>query len=250
MTSKSSSHNARIVRSAADGSGATGATEPLDDVGMLIPTGVDEHGGRRSVARRQHPRLVAAPRSDRARARTWPWTPPGRLRLYGQMMPIRSGVAASARRARVTARSSRLVTTVPFALGRRDRAAEGLVVARPVRLIRCHCSGARRISSSSSWARSWVTRVTSSRSRPCRSVSRGGLTYAVAPVALEVDRGRQERRPGSQGQKGGPARQRGPLAEELDLDAGAREVTVAQEAHDLPRQDRRAAIRSRLAARA
>ena len=84
-----------------------------------------------------------------------------------------------------------------------------------------------------------MTRATSSRKRPRRSVSRAGLHVAVAPVALEVDRGRQERRPGSQGQKGGPARQCGPLAEELDLDPGSREITVAQEAHDLARQDRR-----------
>ena len=41
---------------------------------------------------------------------------------------------------------------------------------------RCHCSGARRIRSSRAWARSWVTRWTSSRSRPCRVVSRAGST--------------------------------------------------------------------------
>ena len=43
----------------ADGSGASGATEPLAAVGMLLPRGVTPAVGRRAVARAEHPDLVA-----------------------------------------------------------------------------------------------------------------------------------------------------------------------------------------------
>jgi hypothetical protein len=42
----------------------------------------------------------------------------------------------------------------------------------------CHCSGARRIKPSSSRATNWVTRVTSSRSRPSRTARMGGVITA------------------------------------------------------------------------
>jgi hypothetical protein len=44
-TSNSSSLRARIVRSAADGSGASGAIEPFADVGRLLPSGVTNGSG-------------------------------------------------------------------------------------------------------------------------------------------------------------------------------------------------------------
>ena len=59
--SNSSSRRARMVRSVPARSGATGAIDPLAAVGMLLPSGRDEQLGRRAVARRQHPGLVAEP---------------------------------------------------------------------------------------------------------------------------------------------------------------------------------------------
>ncbi len=48
-----------MVRSWAAGSGASGATEPLAAAGTLLPSGVTHGVGRRSVAGRQDPGLVA-----------------------------------------------------------------------------------------------------------------------------------------------------------------------------------------------
>ena len=86
-TSKPSSRMARIVRSWADGSGATGATEPLAAVGTLTPSGVTPaSGGTPSAGASTR---VGCPLVRRARASesTWPWTPPGMVTLYGQRMP-------------------------------------------------------------------------------------------------------------------------------------------------------------------
>ena len=44
-TSKASSASARMVRSAHDGSGASGATEPLAAVGMVLPSGMTNSSG-------------------------------------------------------------------------------------------------------------------------------------------------------------------------------------------------------------
>ena len=49
------------MRSAADGSGASGAIDPLAAVGRLLPSGVTNALGRRAVARPEDPRLVALP---------------------------------------------------------------------------------------------------------------------------------------------------------------------------------------------
>ena len=92
MTSNSSSHRARIVLSAHDTSGASGATEPLTAVGMLWPRGVIPASGgtpsQGASTRTRWPRR----RSARARPSTWDWTPPGIVRLYGQTIPMRTGL--------------------------------------------------------------------------------------------------------------------------------------------------------------
>ena len=62
-------------------SGATGATEPFDAVGRLLPSGVtNSSGGGPSHGAST---LVSYPRRRmlRARASTWPCTPPGMVRL-------------------------------------------------------------------------------------------------------------------------------------------------------------------------
>jgi len=80
-TSKSSSHTARITRSCADRSGASGATEPLVANGMDAPNGVTPGSGggpsHGANTRTSWPRR----RSALARPSTWPCTPPGTLRL-------------------------------------------------------------------------------------------------------------------------------------------------------------------------
>ena len=79
--SNASSLSALIVRSAAEASGAIGATEPLAAVGRLLPSGVtkDSGGGpsHGPSTRASWPRR----RSSRARPSTWPCTPPGTVRL-------------------------------------------------------------------------------------------------------------------------------------------------------------------------
>ena len=80
-TSKSSSQRARIVRSWAAGSGASGATEPLAAAGTLLPSGVTQASGGGPS---QGPSTrVSWPRVRRARPSpsTCPWTPPGIERL-------------------------------------------------------------------------------------------------------------------------------------------------------------------------
>ena len=70
-----------MVRSCAEMSGAIGAIEPFDAVGTLLPSGVTNSSGggpsHGASTRVSWPRR----RSARARASTWPWTPPGMLRL-------------------------------------------------------------------------------------------------------------------------------------------------------------------------
>jgi hypothetical protein len=70
-----------MVRSWAAGSGASGANEPLDAVGTLLPSGVTpasgggpSHGARTRVSK-------PSVRNTRARPSTWAWTPPGTVRL-------------------------------------------------------------------------------------------------------------------------------------------------------------------------
>ena len=91
MTSNCSSLSTRRVRSAADGSGAIGATEPLAERGSESPSGVmklsgggPSHGPSTRVS---WPRR----RSSRARPSTCAWTPPGTVKLYGLTMPILIG---------------------------------------------------------------------------------------------------------------------------------------------------------------
>ena len=81
---------ARIARSWHEGSGATGAMEPLAIVGRLLPSGVTlvsgggpSHGPSTRVG---CPLRLSA----RASPSTCICTPPGTVRLYGQMMPIRT----------------------------------------------------------------------------------------------------------------------------------------------------------------
>ena len=70
-----------MVRSDAAGSGASGAIEPLAAVGRLLPSGVtNSSGGGPSHGASTRASWPMA-RSDRASPSTWPWTPPGSVRL-------------------------------------------------------------------------------------------------------------------------------------------------------------------------
>ena len=80
-TSNASSRSARMVRSWAETSGAIGATDPLDGVGMLTPSGVTPASGggpSQGASTRTSWPIV---RIVRASPSTCPWTPPGTLRL-------------------------------------------------------------------------------------------------------------------------------------------------------------------------
>ncbi len=82
------------MRSDADGSGASGAIEPLAAVGRLLPSGVTNvAGGGPSHGPSTRTSMPVA-RSVRARPITWFCTPPGMVRLYGQNIPTRSTAAA------------------------------------------------------------------------------------------------------------------------------------------------------------
>ena len=79
-----------MVRRAQEKSGAIGATEPLAAIGTESPSGVTEASGggpsHGPSTRASSPRL----RRARARPSTWPCTPPGSVRLYGQTRPMRT----------------------------------------------------------------------------------------------------------------------------------------------------------------
>ena len=80
-TSNCSSLRARMIRSWAAGSGASGATEPLAAVGIELPNGVmpGSGGGPSQGARTRT--SWPSPRMERAMPSTCPWTPPGMVRL-------------------------------------------------------------------------------------------------------------------------------------------------------------------------
>ena len=78
------------MRSWADGSGASGATEPLAAVGTLRPSGVTPaSGGGPSQGASTRASWPSA-RNERASPSTWPWTPPGMVKEYGQTTPMRT----------------------------------------------------------------------------------------------------------------------------------------------------------------
>ncbi len=88
-TSKRSSRRALIVRRAAAGSGAIGATEPFPAAGTDAPRGVTQAaGGGPSQGARTWASTPSA-RIALAIPITWPWTPPGMLKLYGHTIPTR-----------------------------------------------------------------------------------------------------------------------------------------------------------------
>jgi hypothetical protein len=80
-TSNSSSRTARIVRSAADGSGASGAIEPLAAVGKLLPSGVTNVAGGAPSHGPSTRASCPIARSSRASPITCACTPPGMVRL-------------------------------------------------------------------------------------------------------------------------------------------------------------------------
>ena len=176
---------------------------------------------RRSARRTRHRARAAARRTARRRAR--------RRRACAARARARAPVPARHRDGTAsTETSSRLAHArhSPSLAGRRRSLGQ-------FGCIRCHCSGAARISASNSWASTWVIRATSSRNRPSRATGTGGRTCAAMVAARsKVDRRRQQRRPCPQGERRRAARQRRALAEELHVDAVAGQIAVAQQADD------------------
>ena len=95
-------------------------------------------------------------------------------------------------------------------------------------------------------------RTSARRPSPLRSSVERRAHDAEMPVGAigEVHRGRQQRRAGADRQRRRAGRQRGVLAEELDLDAAALDVAVAQQAHDVVALAARRAPRARPSGRA
>ena len=191
---------------------ATGRDRRDRAVGVPLDARPDRHDarlGRRSVARADDPHVDAELAQTRASPSTWPCTPPGREREYGDVITTRT--------------TSPLVAShsaLPRSLGQFG-------------CNKCHCSGAARISSSSSTRellgdpRDVVAQATPS--APPRSAAgppRGGHGRA------KVDRGGHQCRPGAQRERRRAARQARPLAEEVDLDPVALDVAIGEQAHD------------------
>ena len=82
-----------MVRMAHDGSGAMGAIDPLAAVGMLLPRGITPTSGGGPSHGPSTRASWPSVRSARASPRTWPCTPPGTVRLYGQTRAIRTNGA-------------------------------------------------------------------------------------------------------------------------------------------------------------
>ena len=159
-----------MVRSWAAGSGAIGAMEPLAAVGRLVAERGDPAVGRRTVARAEHPDVVARRAAAPGQAQHLPLHATGDGEAVGADDP---DAHAARRLVAGVARASR-----PSQLAARRGESLGQLGCR-----RCHCSGAWRIRRSSSWARSWVMRATSSRSLPWRSTGSGGRDDALVGAA-------------------------------------------------------------------
>ena len=91
-TSKSSSRSALIVRSAAAGSGASGAIEPLADVAMLLPRGVTPASGggpsHGASSRASWPSLRSARGPTRALGSGRPLARSGCRGIQGRRAPL------------------------------------------------------------------------------------------------------------------------------------------------------------------
>ena len=81
-----------MVRSEHDASGASGAIEPLADVGRLLPSGVTNVAGGGPSHGASTRTSIPILRSSRARPITCACTPPGNDRLYGQTIATRSSL--------------------------------------------------------------------------------------------------------------------------------------------------------------
>ena len=110
-------------------------------------------------------------RSARASPSTWPCTPPGATASTGTTTSHAHRVslpweiiAGGSRRRPCTPSSRRLQP-----------------VARPVGCIRCHCSGAARMSSSKRWASSWVIRATRRAGGPSARRDRARMRISWRP---------------------------------------------------------------------
>ena len=128
------------MRRAAAGSGAIGATEPLPAAGTEAPRGVTHGSGGGPSHGASTRASTPMTRSARAMPSTWPCTPPGMLRLYGQTRPTRTRRPPASTRAHSATRG-----TQPAATGPPRRPAEGLCSwGRPGQLgcTRCHWVGA------------------------------------------------------------------------------------------------------------
>ena len=79
-----------MVRNAADGSGARGATEPLAAVGKLIPKGVTNGSGGGPSHGASTRTSCPMRRNSRAKPITCACTPPGMETLYGLTIATRS----------------------------------------------------------------------------------------------------------------------------------------------------------------
>ena len=194
-----------MVRSWAAGSGASGATEPLAAAGTLLPSGVTNGVGRRAVAGRQHPGLVAPAAQGAGQPEHLALDPAGDREAVGAQQ-------ADAHDARKlgAGRSEGFVVTGPVGLEQVPLLRLG--PDESLQLVGQHLGDALD-----------VVAQPPSTFGGNRLPDRG--VVALAPVVH--GRG-QQGRPGAQRQGGGPAGQGRALAEELDLDPAAVDVAVGR----------------------
>src|SRR5579872_271718 len=237
------------ARTAGPGPSAIGATEPLDGTGSDRPSRMRASAGRPSSSTSPSTGASTAAswppaRKARASPRTWPWTPPGFERLYGQSSATRiaaggSGGGAVARRVRSGHRNGGARVGGPVR-GRGE-------VARPVGLEEMPLVGrapdeaGEVVGDQLGDAGHVVTQLAGPHDLHRRHDDRH-----VVPAGAAVHRGGEDGRTRAKREQRGPAGHRHALAEELDLHPGPGEVTVAQEPHELAGaqrpQERRAGV--------
>src|SRR5580700_7703149 len=199
------------ARTAATGETAIGATEPLARTPMERPTvttWVEACGGPGATT------ITSWPSARRARLSpvTWPWTPPGIPRSYGDTIAIRTAGA-----------SVPAAGQLSLALARPQGLEHVPLLGRPLDVL---LEVPRDLLGDAG-------HVLPERAGPGGVNGRRHVGQVVGARPREHG-GRDQHRPGAQRQRCRAGREGRHLAEELDLDPVADEVSVTQEADEPP----------------
>ena len=196
-----------MVRSWAEGSGAIGSDRPVGGGGDAVAERGDAGVGGWAVAGAEHPHVVAHAPQGAGQAEHLPLDAAGEREAVGA--DDADAHESNARWPRAGGPGSARAAPKPAA----RKAASSL---GQLGCWRCHWSGARRMSASSSWARHWVSGRRRRGSDPA-----GSRSHGRAPHRRGGRRPRSTPRHGMSGapvrsaRVAGPGRQGGALAEEL-----------------------------------